>query len=278
MMDRYIRIMLNGLILWSVFASSSMADESNPSSAQSYLLKANDVVRLAVFDETDLSTQTRILQTGEAVFPLVGAVRIGGLTIRDATSKVRDLYAADYLVDPKVTLTVDDYAQQLVSVLGAVGSPGQFPIPQSGRLDVASAIASAGGLGPTADAERISVVRADGTTSVFALASLERGRRVQLGVGDRVIVGESRFLNQSVTLVGEVKSKGLVSFPLDGKLDVVAAIARAGGFTDLANPRKVTVNRGGNVMLLDVREMSEKGAKPFRLEPNDIICVPERLF
>ena len=257
---------------------ASPADADGKGDGLSYVLKANDVVRLSVYEEPDLSTQTRILQTGEAVFPLLGAVKIGGLSIKDATSTVRGLYAADYLVDPKVTLTVDDYAQELVSVLGAVMKPGQYPIPQSGKLDVASAVATAGGLAPTADSKRVSVIRGDGSGGEYTLAGLEKGNRIQLSAGDRIIVAESRFLNRSITIVGEVRTKGQIAFPLDGNLDLVSAVARAGGFTELANPRKVSVSRGGKVTVLDAREMFEKGTKPFKLEPDDIITVPERLF
>lgn len=270
--------MLLHILVFAGLILAARADAVDKMDGHSYVLKANDVVRLSVYEEPDLSTQTRILQTGEAVFPLIGAVKIGGLSIQDATLKVRGLYAADYLVDPKATLTVDDYAQQLVSVLGAVVSPGQFPIPQSGKLDVASAVASAGGLSPSADANRISVVRVDGTSGEYSLAGIEKGKKIQLGAGDRVIVAESRYVNRTVTIVGEVRTKGQIAFPLDGNLDLVSAVARAGGFTELANPRKVSVSRGGKVTVLDARDMFEKGAKPFRLEPDDIITVPERLF
>jgi len=246
--------------------------------SSSYVLTANDVVQLAVFKEPDLAVQTKFLQTGEAVLPLVGVVKIGGLSISEATEKVRALYAADYFVDPKVTLTVTEYAVQQVSVLGAVTSSGQIPFPASGRLDVAAAIATAGGLTPNADPEKISLVRANGSTSHLSLRSIEHGAQIQLKAGDRIIVSESRYLNQSVTFVGEVRNRGPVSFPIDGELDLVTAIARAGGFTALANPKKVSVNRKGKVSVIDVREMSGRGAKLFQLEPSDIVTIPERLF
>jgi protein involved in polysaccharide export with SLBB domain len=65
---------------------------------------------------------------------------------------------------------------------------------------------------------------------------------------------------------------------MDGELDIVTAVARAGGFTDLANPKKVSINRKGVIIVVDVKDMSSKGAKMFRLEPDDILTVPERLF
>lgn len=254
------------------------AVEGKPVEVSSYILKANDVVSLSVFNEASLSSQTRILQTGEAMFPLIGPVKIAGLSISGAMEKLRALYDADYLVDPKLTLTVDDYAVQQVLVLGAVRAAGQIPIPTSGRLDMAAAIAAAGGLSETADDQNISLDRANGASSRFTFAAIERGNKVLLSPGDRIIVNESRFVNQSVTFVGEVRNRGPVAFPMDGGLDIVTAVARAGGFTELANPRKTSINRKGRVIVVDVREMSSKGGTLFKLEPDDIITVPERLF
>lgn len=267
-------------ILSVVFARPLAAEPSEVSAAEtsSYVIKPNDVIRLAVFNEPSLSSQTKVLQTGEAMFPLIGPVKIAGLSLSDSIEKIRALYDADYVVEPKVTLTVDEYAVQQISILGAVKSPGQIPIPNSGKLDLSAAIATAGGLTESADPASISLERASGQLSVFSLSTVQRGAQVQLSPGDRIIVGESRFLNQTVTFVGQVRSGGSIALPMDGELDIVTAVARAGGFTDLANPRKVSVNRKGQIIVVDVKDMSSKGVNMFKLQPDDIITVPERLF
>jgi protein involved in polysaccharide export with SLBB domain len=92
------------------------------------------------------------------------------------------------------------------------------------------------------------------------------------------VVRESQFLNKSVTFVGQVRSPGAVAFPLNGNLDIVTAVARVGGFTEMANPKKTSINRKGRVIVINVREMSSTGGSLFKLEPDDIITVPERLF
>lgn len=246
--------------------------------ASSYVLKPNDVVSLSVFNEPSLSSKTRILQTGEAMFPLLGPVKVAGMSIASAMETLRSLYDADYLVEPKLTLTVDEYALQQVLVLGAVRSAGQVPIPTSGKLDVAAALAAAGGLSDIADPNRISLERASGGIIQFSFSGLQRGNQVQLVPGDRIIVKESQFLNKSVTFVGQVKSPGSVAFPMNGDLDIVTAVAKVGGFTEMANPKKTSINRKGKVIVVNVKEMSSKGGELFRLEPDDIITVPERLF
>ena len=243
-----------------------------------YQLKPNDVVRLAVFEEPDLATQTRILKTGEAVFPLIGTVKIAGLSLEEATERVRLLYAEDYLVDPKVTLSVDEYATDYISIVGAVNRPGQIPIPSSGRLDLASALATAGGLAPNADPNRITLIRAKGGRSVYSEKQIRNNGGIPLRSGDRIVVAESRFIKATVIVRGQIRRPGPVQFPLDGNLDLLTAVSMAGGFTDLANPKKVRVTSGGRTTLVDMRPGTEHSTKNFFLHPGDIVSVPERIF
>jgi polysaccharide export outer membrane protein len=271
------------LVLCALALATAAAGQEKPTApagldVDSYRLKPNDLVSLSVFEEPDLSTRTRILKTGEGVFPLIGTVKIGGVTVAGATRLIRDLYARDYLVDPKVTLTVDEYATEFVSVVGAVASPGQVPIPVSGNLDLSSALAAAGGLAPHADPNRINVVRASGATSTFSQSSIQSGGGIALAAGDRIVVYESSYMKKSVTILGQVRQPGQVDFPLDGRLDLLTAISRAGGFTELASRKKIAVNRGGKTIFFDMREGKEQVSKEFLLQPDDIITVAERIF
>jgi polysaccharide export outer membrane protein len=244
-----------------------------------YILRPNDTIRMAVYEEPDLSVQVRILKTGQASFPLIGSVEVGGISVSAAAKKIRDLYAKDYLVDPKLTLTVDEYATEFISVIGSVKNPGQIPMPVSGNLDLASAMATAGGLAENADSNGIQLVRASGTTSNFSMASIEGAAgRTKLEAGDRVIVNQSAFVGKSVTVLGQVGKPGPVTFPLNGRLDLVNAVAMAGGLTELANPKKLSLNRKGTVTVLDFRQISQRGDRPFLLQPDDVITVAERLF
>jgi polysaccharide export outer membrane protein len=268
-----------GFILALAMAVSLPAFAAGEEDA-SYVLRPNDSIRLAVYEEPDLSVQVRILKTGEASFPLVGSVKVSGLSVSAAATKIRDLYARDYLVDPKVTLTVDEYATELISVIGAVKNPGQIPIPVSGQLDLASAMASAGGLAEDANPGGIQLVRASGTTSIFSMADIQAGAggRIRLEAGDRIIVNRSPFVGKTLTVLGQVGKPGPLAFPASGRLDLVNAIALCGGLTELANPKKITINRKGKIILLDFKATSQRGDQPFLLQPEDVITVPERLF
>ncbi|MEI7957223.1 MAG: polysaccharide biosynthesis/export family protein, partial [Verrucomicrobiota bacterium] len=118
-----------------------------------YILRPNDTVSLSVYGEPELSVLVRILKTGESSFPLLGPVKITGMSIADATAHIRELYAKDYLVEPKINLTVSEYAAEYIAVFGAVKTPGQIPMPVSGRLDLATAMSAVGGLAENADAD-----------------------------------------------------------------------------------------------------------------------------
>lgn len=262
-------------LLWSVgFCAAAPA----PADA-TYILRPNDSISLAVYEEADLSVKVRILKTGQASFPLIGSVDVAGLSIAAASARIRDLYAKDFLVDPKITLTVDDYATEFISVIGAVKSPGQVSIPVSGHLDLAAAMAFVGGLAEDADVNGIQLIRGSGTTSSFSMASIQgEAGRVRLAVGDRIIVNQSPYVGKKITVLGQVGKPGPMPFPLNGKLDLVNAIALAGGTTDLANPKKVTINRKGKINVVDFKEISQRGDRPYLLQPDDVITVAERLF
>ena len=270
---------LTGLLRLLVFFAISVAAMGAGKEEDGYVLRPNDTISLAVYQEVDLSGTVRILKTGEASFPLIGSVQVGGLSVAAAAAKIRDLYAKDYLVDPKLTLSVSEYATEFISVIGAVKVPGQIPMPISGHLDLASAMATSGGLLDNADTDGIQLVRASGTTSTYSIEAIQGASgRIQLAAGDRIIVNQSAFVGKTVTVLGCVSKAGPVAFPLKGKLDLVNAIAYAGGLTELANPKKVSINRKGTVKIVDFRDLSQRGDQPYLLQPDDIVTVPDRIF
>lgn len=263
------------LIVFLIFPSGIGAQEKD----RTYVLRPNDSIRLSVYGEPELSVPVRILKTGQASLELIGTVEIGGLTVAKAEELIRQKYAKDFLVDPKVAILVDEYATDFISVIGAVNSPGPIAIPVSGHLDLASALATAGGLAPNADTGAVQLVRAGGGTSTYSLSAIKGAAgRTRLASGDRIIANESRFVGMTVKILGQVRSPGAVQFPIDGKLDLVSAMAMAGGVTELAAPKRILINRKGKQFTVNFEEISERGDRPLMLEPDDIINVPERIF
>jgi len=244
-----------------------------------YILRPNDVVRIEVYGESDLSSDVPILKSGEGSFQLIGSVPLAGISVSDAAAKIKALYEKDYLVAPSLTLKVTEYATDFVSVIGSVKKAGQVPIPVSGRLDLASAMASAGGLAETADVNSIQLVRVSGQTSTFTQNSIQHeAARVQLSSGDRIIVNQSPFVGKTISILGYVGHAGPVQFPLNGKLDLITAISSAGGVTDMGQPKNITISRDGKQTVVDFTALSKNGGRKVMLQPDDVITVPQRVW
>jgi polysaccharide export outer membrane protein len=117
-----------------------------------------------------LESRLRIGANGNTTFPLLGTINLGGKTLEDATTQIRDLLAQDYLVNPQVTLTILEYAKRRFTVLGQVQKPGTFEIPSEESVDLLEAIAMAGGFTRLANTAKIIITRTiGGKKSTFVL-------------------------------------------------------------------------------------------------------------
>ena len=187
------------VILGSLLANSALlvAQEeaaSNANLREAYVLRPNDVVELSVYEEPDLAKIATILKTGEASFPLIGAVNLKGLSLGKTSEKIRALYAADYIRYPRVNLSVSEYAVDYVNVIGMVITPGKIPIPQFSDLDLRAAVANAGGLTALADRDKIVYNPINGEAREFSYDFIrQKGDTVILKSGDQIVVRESPF-------------------------------------------------------------------------------------
>jgi polysaccharide biosynthesis/export protein len=238
----------------------------------STILKPNDIIRIEIYNEPKISIgQTIVSKGGEVTLHLLGQVNIAKLTLDEAADKLQKLYQVDYLVNPKVTITILKQADEIVAILGSVKAAGQLVIPQAG-MDLSTALATAGGLMETADPNRIELTRASGQSAVYNYSDVSNGAagKVKLMNGDRILVGQSPFVGKTVTVGGQVTKRGLIPYPLDGKLDLVSAIAFSGGLTELANG-KIMLTRKGKTSIINFNDIIEKGAENIPLLPGDNI-------
>ncbi|GAB4209459.1 MAG: exopolysaccharide export protein VpsN [Sandaracinaceae bacterium] len=103
-----------------------------------------DVFEVRVYAEEDLSNVYRVEVDGSIDFPLVGRVEVAGLDPNAVAHRIRDrLRDAQILVDPHVSVRVQEYNSRRVSVIGAVREPGSYPL-RSG-MGVVEAVSLAGG-------------------------------------------------------------------------------------------------------------------------------------
>ena len=132
--------------------------------------------------------------------PLLGSVHFAGLTLTQAASKLTELYGRDYLVNPKVNVMLLGYAKRRFSILGQVGRPGSYEMPESspGGIDLLEAIALAGGYTRIAAPERITVRRQSANGDQIFKVNAKKfnkggGGGFRVEPGDTITVGESIF-------------------------------------------------------------------------------------
>lgn len=167
--------------------------------AGDYVLAASDTLEMIVFREADLATRTRVGSDGMVQLPLLGDVKVAGMTIRQAREMIRKKYDADYLVNPQIYLNVIDYAQRKFTILGEVSRPGTYEFPGGKSLSLLEAVGLAGGFTQWADRGKVVVKRVsegDKEESIKLNAkkmAADRKASFELMPGDLITVGESWF-------------------------------------------------------------------------------------
>lgn len=165
---------------------------------ETYRLSPNDVVRITVFQEDDLSTVTRISKDGTLQFPLIGRARVGGSSLQGAV-EILERQLREYLVRPQVAITVLDYSKRRFTIMGQVNRPGSFDMPDEASVNLIEAIGMAGGYTRIANASKVILKREeDGVEKTYRLDAKRMSRdedmeRFPVLPGDTIIVGESIF-------------------------------------------------------------------------------------
>lgn len=136
--------------------------EAKPNPTE-YRLFSRDLIRLAVRNEPDVSLDQRIDGTGTVTVPLLGPMKVAGLTLAEAQASIAKRYREEEIfVHPEVFITVLEYSPKEVMVLGQVSKQGKqsFP-PEAGSMSIVEAITAAGGLTRIAKGDGVRVTRKD---------------------------------------------------------------------------------------------------------------------
>ena len=244
-----------------------------------YLIGPQDVLRITVIDEPDLSGQSyRVDSDGMITFWLLGRVPAGGLTLREFQEKLRTQLASGYIKNPQLRVEIEQYKSQSVYVLGEVRTPGRLSM--MGSKTLLEALAEAGS--PTSQAStEVTVTHPrktgasippggtvpDGEKTVIDLRDLQTAQIYVLHDGDIVTVP----MAQTFFIGGEVRNNGNYVFQRD--MTLAQAVTLAGGLTDRGT------YRGAYAMRL----VSSKPAKVDldeldKIQPNDTIKIGKRIF
>ena len=260
----------------------SAAGQELPATTSGYAVGSPDVLAIGVWRQPELTGKFVVEPDGFVDFPLLGRVKVGGLTAKAIEEAITRLLADGFVKKPLVTVTVDAYRSQQVFVIGDARAQGAIPL--SGDLTVLEALARAGALAdPTAGT--VVVMRRQGSPQEplgpalpgtpeaielqrLEIADLRAGRvasNLSLRHGDTIFVMQVEM----VFVFGQVYNPG--SYPFTPGMTVDQAIKLAGGVVELGAYNRVSVRRVVN------GKVEEIGVKPSdSVQPGDSITVPRR--
>lgn len=264
-------------LLWILFGPTAQAQApvQPPAVATAeYRLGAGDAVRITVYQSPDLTLEARIGEAGLVSYPLLGNVKIGGITVSAAEKLIADgLKGGNFVKSPQVSVLVTQVRGNQVSVLGQVNRPGRYPI-EATDLRLSDLLALAGGIAVTGADTAILVGTRDGKpmrkeielASIFRTAAREADMLVLNG--DVVYVERAPI----VYIYGEVQRPGPMR--LERGLTVMQALATGGGLTQRGTEKGLRVHRKGDDGKLQVLQPAMDDA----LREGDVVYVRESLF
>lgn len=237
-------------------------------------LGIGDTISMQVFGKPDLAIKTVVAEDGTVQLPLIGALRVLGLSPSEASVEAARAYqTGEFLVNPQVTITLETGTSQQVSVLGEVGAPGRYPVES--RTSVFDLLAIAGG--KTQDsAEVLYLVRteADGkvTRLPIDLSSLADPTKefpvIKFQGGDTIYVPKA----PQIFLYGEVNKPG--EYKLQPGMSLIEALTIAGGVTRRGSTSRIEIKR----KLPDGKFKTVYPKLTDELQGDDVIRVKESIF
>ena len=266
-------------LCWALLAGPAAAQQAAAATLAAtptveYRLGAGDVVRISVYQNPDLTLETRVAETGLLSFPLLGSIKIGGLGVTAAEKLIADgLRNGNFVKQPQVTLTVLQVRGNQASVLGQVNRPGRYPI-EVADMRLTDLLAMAGGTAGTG----ADVVVVTGTRNGQAFRTEVDLPTVFAAGGQAkdllIINGDNVWVDRQplVYIYGEAQRPGPMH--LERGMTLMQALATGGGLTQRGTEKGIRVHRKSADGGVDVitPKLDDK------LRDGDVVYVRESLF
>jgi polysaccharide biosynthesis/export protein len=190
--------------------SSAVEAGSAPASARAanedYRIAPRDYIQFQIHSQPDTTTHQRVTANGELQLPLLGTIKLAGLTVREAEIMLKERYReGGFFVSPQVILSVEQYRERYISLLGQVKNPDRVALPmEANSMGVLHAIARVGGFTRIARTDAVQILRTapDGMEARITLnldeflkpkPAAPASAEFQLEPGDVVFVPERAF-------------------------------------------------------------------------------------
>jgi len=199
---------------------------------QDYRIGPEDLLEITVFEDDKLNKTVRVSSQGNVTLPLIGTLRVKGLTANELEKEIRELLAEKYLQNPNVSVFIKEYRNQRIAVMGAVEKPGVFDI--TGQRTILDMLGMAGGL------------KEDAGQMLFLIRSPipgERGPEGSAGALPETLVIDldALLISGNLTLNLPVSHGDVLNIPISGKIFVGGEVFKPGGF--LLKGKRMTINQ-----------------------------------
>jgi polysaccharide biosynthesis/export protein len=244
---------------------------------ESLLIGPGDLVQVDVLDTPEMEQQVRVSDSGTISLAYVGTVQVAGETPAKAAALIQSLLIQkEVMRHPQVTVRIQEYATQDVSVLGQVKSPGSYSIatPQT----VLKVLSLAGGLSEVADRHITIRRKQDGKETTYYVANDAKDALEDVPIvrpGDIILVPRAPM----IYILGDVSRPGGYAIATnDSHLSILQAIAMAGSANKTSvqsHVRLIRTTPSGQVETPVHLDAIEKGKQPdIAMQANDILYVP----
>lgn len=231
-----------------------------------YRLGERDRLAVQIHGYEDLSGVFTVGPAGVVSMPYVEQVPVGGLSLSEAEALVRSRYADGYLVNPHVSIAVEEYLSQPVEIYGAVAKAGVYFL--RGKTSLREILGEAGWVQPEKSSGRIQIERSGELVLTVMLDDLLAGRgNVEVLANDVVTLPEGQF----IFVDGEVDKPGAILFS-DG-LTVSKALTKAGGPSTFASLRNAYLLRKGERITVNIKRILGGREADIAMRPGDQLFV-----
>ncbi len=245
---------------------------------QDYIISAGDIMYISVSPAEELSKEVVVNPDGAITFPLIGTLKVAGLTVKEFTNLMLKNLSV-YVANPKVNVTVKYFSKKQIFLMGEVKRPGGYPYKEDMRL--LELISLAGGFTQYAGVRNIKIYRGEKEKQQTIIVNLEEilnsgdiTKDFVLQPGDIVEVPKEP---KTISVIGAVNKPG--SFPWHEGIDILEALSFPEGPRDVASLSRVKIFRGTSkdrkVIFVNVNKLLKGDLKGnVLLEPGDVVVVP----
>jgi polysaccharide biosynthesis/export protein len=247
---------------------------SHAASGNDYIVGAEDVLKITVYNHPELTTTERVSGEGIITLPLIGEIKVAGLTTDEAARKIAGGLADGFIINPNVSVFVLEFRSKKAIIMGQVNKPGIYML--SGNTTFLQLLSLAGGL--TRDAgSKATVKRNSAGPDNEGIITIDLKKLIELGeisLDLRLVEGDNVYVAKAGVfyITGEIKNPA--AYKHEEGLTLLQAMTMGGGLTEKAAPKRIRIIRKTEKK----ENVIERAGMDEPVLPDDIIIVPESFF